>query len=259
MPKDDGTKSAKARGSAKPKGPGRGGVPPLLLGGAVLVALVVAVVVGLRLEGGGDERETPDTASVVDHVDAEQREWGQSLARRTNDDPMALGSADAPVVLVAYSDFACPYCAAWAQETQPELVERYVDSGDLRIEWREFPYLGELSQTLSVGAVAAGEQGAFWEYQEAVFERQDELKSAADPDAVLDGIVADLGLDGDRFQEDLSSERSGISVGHDFVEGQQIGVSATPAFIINGDPVMGAQPLDVFVRSVDTALAVAGE
>ncbi|WP_017581268.1 thioredoxin domain-containing protein [Nocardiopsis valliformis] len=262
---DGGAKSAKATkgkgsgGPAKPKDARRGGVSPLLIGGAVVVALVVAVVVGLRLEGGDPDGESPDAASVVDHIDAEQREWGQALARRTADDPMALGSADAPVVLVAYSDFACPYCATWAQETQPELVKRYVDSGDLRIEWREFPYLGELSQTLSVGAVAAGEQDAFWEYQEAVFDRQDELKSASDPDGVLDEIVEELGLDSERFQEDLGAERSGISVGHDFVEGQQIGVSATPAFVINGDPVMGAQPLDVFVRSVDTALAAAGE
>lgn len=254
-------KGAKARGpegSAKRKGTGRGGVSPLLIGGAVVVALVVAVVVGLRLEGGDPGGRSPDTASVVDHVDAEQREWGQALARRSADDPMALGSADAPVVLVAYSDFACPYCATWAQETQPELVERYVDSGDLRIEWREFPYLGELSQKLSVGAVAAGEQDAFWEYQEAVFDRQAELKSASDPSGALDEIVEELGLDSERFQEDLVAQRSGIAVGHDFVEGQQIGVSATPAFVINGDPVMGAQPLDVFVRSVDTALAAAG-
>ncbi|MFE1167322.1 DsbA family protein [Nocardiopsis sp. NPDC058789] len=232
---------------------------PLLIGGAVTVALVVAVVIGLRMEGGEGEQGTPEAASAVDHVDAEQREWGQALARRNADDPMALGSEDAPVVLVAYSDFACPYCASWAQETQPELVERYVDSGDLRIEWREFPYLGDLSTTLSLGAAAAGKQEAFWEYQEAVFAQQDELKSADDPDAVLDGIVADLGLDADRFQEDLDAERTSIEVGHDFVEGQQIGVSATPAFIVNGDPIMGAQPLDVFVKSVDTALAAAGE
>ncbi|WP_017544132.1 DsbA family protein [Nocardiopsis prasina] len=258
-PRDSGRKGAGAKGAATRKGTGKGGLSPLLIGGAVVAALVVAVVVGLRLEGGGGEQETSDEASAVDHIDAEQREWGQALARRTADDPMSLGSADAPVVLVAYSDFACPYCASWAQETQPELVERYVDSGDLRIEWREFPYLGDLSNTLSLGATAAGEQEAFWEYQEAVFAQQDELKSADDPDEVLDGIIADLGLDADRFHEDLDSERSRIEVSHDFMEGQQIGVSATPAFIVNGDPIMGAQPLDVFVRSVDTALAAAGE
>ncbi len=128
-----------------------------------------------------------------------------------------------------------------------------------RIEWREFPYLGDLSTDLSLGAAAAGKQEAFWEYQEAVFAKQDELKSADDPDGILDGIVADLGLDADRFQEDMDSERTSIEVGHDFMEGQQIGVSATPAFIVNGDPIMGAQPLDVFVQSVDTALAAAGE
>ncbi|MGW5875294.1 DsbA family protein [Nocardiopsis terrae] len=269
MPKGDERSgdSERSRGTKGPKGaPGtknsaRGTVSPLLLGGAVLLALVVAVAVGLNLEGGGrtGEPDAPEAASVVDHVDEEQREWGQDLARRTADDPMALGREDAPVVLVAYSDFACPYCATWSQETQPELVERYVDSGDLRIEWREFPYLGELSQTLSVGAVAAGEQGSFWEYQEAVFERQEDLKSATDPDGVLEEIVEELGLDGDRFQEDLNSDRSGIAVSHDFVEGQQIGVSATPAFVINGDPVMGAQPLDVFLRSIDAALVAAGE
>ncbi|MET9783946.1 DsbA family protein [Nocardiopsis alba] len=243
-----------------PKDGGKKGISPLLLGGAVLTALVIAVVVGIRLEGGDADEESPtEIASTVDHIDPEQREWGQALARRDADDPMALGEADAPVVLVAYSDFACPYCAKWAQETQPELVERYVESGDLRIEWREFPYLGELSQTLSVGAVAAGEQEAFWEYQEAVFERQEEIKSSDDPDGILDEIVEGLGLDADRFHEAMEADRSGIAVGHDFVEGQQIGVSATPAFIVNGDPIMGALPLDVFVRSVDTALAVAEE
>ncbi|GAB3709324.1 DsbA family protein [Nocardiopsis oceani] len=264
MPKDGdeskvGTKpkGAKPKG-AKPKAAKKKSISPLLLGGAVLVSLVVAVIVGLNLEDDGDA-EAPDSAAVVDHVDEEQREWGQDLARRNADDPMALGDADAPVVLVAYSDFACPYCATWAQETQPELVERYVDSGDLRIEWREFPYLGDVSQTLSVGAVAAGEQEAFWEYQEAVFERQDDLKSSSDPDEDLGEVAEEIGLDPDQFLEDLRSERSGIEVGHDFVEGQQIGVSATPAFIVNGDPIMGAQPLDVFLESVDTALAAAGE
>src|SRR5690625_406580 len=128
-----------------PKGTKRQGVSPLFLGGAIVVSLVIAVVIGLNLEEESGEPSgegSPETA-VVDGIDEEQRSWGQSLAHRETDDPTALGEEDAPVVLVAYSDFTCPFCATWAQETQPELIERYVDPGDLRIEWREFPYLGD--------------------------------------------------------------------------------------------------------------------
>ena len=140
---------------------------------------------------------------------------------------------------------------------QPELIERYVDPGELRIEWREFPYLGEPADTLSVGALAAGEQDAFWEYQEAVFDKQDDLKSAAHPEEELMGVADDLGLDTERFATDLESEELAQRVEDDFSQGLQIGVSGTPAFIINGDPVMGAQPLDVFVNSIDLALVAA--
>lgn len=235
---------------------------PLLLAGAVLLALVVAVAIGLALEEGpsdpGASGTAPANQAVEDPIGEEQREWGQSLARREAADPTALGEQDAPVVMIAYSDFTCPFCAAWAQDTQPELVERYVESGELRIEWREFPYLGDPARDLSVGALAAAEQDAFWEYQEAVFARQDELTSSSDAEGELRAIVDDLGLDMERFDADLRSEELLSQVDADFLEGQQIGVSGTPAFIINGDPVMGAQPLPTFLNSIDTALTAAG-
>ena len=240
-----------------PKEAKRSVTSPLLLGGALTLSLVVAVVIGLNMEGESSGNGSPETPTA-DHLDEEQRAWGQSLARRTADDPMALGDEDAPVVLVAYSDFACPFCASWAQETQPELIERYVGTGDLRIEWREFPYLGDQSRTLSVGALAAAEQDAFWPYQEAVFDSQDDLKSASQPHEVLGAIADDIGLDVERFETDLGDEELAQEVDEGFLEGQQTGVSGTPAFIINGDPVMGAQPLDVFVESIDSALASAG-
>lgn len=241
----------------------RRGVSPLLIGGAFVVSLVIAVVIGLNLEKDSDNSSSEGspapatTDGAEDALDEEQRAWGESMALRETDDPLALGDEDAPVVLIAYSDFTCPFCATWAQETQPELVERYVDSGELRIEWREFPYLGEPADTLSIGALAAGEQDSFWEYQEVVFDSQDDLTSASQPEEELMGIVDDLGLDSDRFAEDLEDEELAEKVDADFSQGMQIGVSGTPAFIINGDPVMGAQPLDVFVNSIDLALAAA--
>lgn len=243
----------------------RRGVSPLLIGGAIVVSLVIAVVIGLNLQGDSDDSPSPGGGSPEpstaegpeDALDEDQRAWGESMALREADDPLALGEEDAPVVLIAYSDFTCPFCATWAQETQPELIERYVDPGELRIEWREFPYLGEPADTLSVGALAAGEQDAFWEYQEAVFDKQDDLKSAAHPEEELMGVADDLGLDTERFATDLESEELAQRVEDDFSQGLQIGVSGTPAFIINGDPVMGAQPLDVFVNSIDLALVAA--
>lgn len=241
----------------------RSAVSPLLIGGAVVISLVIAVIIGMNLEKGSNDSpgtDSPDPATAdgtEDAVDEEQRDWGESMALREADDPMALGEEDAPVVMIAYSDFTCPFCATWALETQPELVERYVDSGELRIEWREFPYLGEPADTLSIGALAAGEQDSFWEYQEVVFDSQDDLTSASQPEEELMGIVDDLGLDTDRFAEDLEDQELAEKVDADFSQGMQIGVSGTPAFIINGDPVMGAQPLDVFVNSIDLALAAA--
>ncbi|WP_042285174.1 DsbA family protein [Nocardiopsis alba] len=234
---------------------------PLIVAGAVLLAFVLAVTIGIALEDGDPEGDASDVqvsgGSGEDHVGEEQRAWGETLARREAEDPGAMGAVDAPVVVVAYSDFACPFCAAWAHETQPELVERYVDSGDLRIEWREFPYLGDLSRELSLGALAAAEQDAFWEYQETVFAHQEELKSSSDPDALLRELVEESGLDPERFEEALDDESLPARVDADFLEGQRIGVSGTPAFIVNGDPVMGAQPLPVFVESIESALNAA--
>ncbi|SIO87903.1 DsbA family protein [Nocardiopsis sp. JB363] len=233
---------------------------PLLLAGAVLLAVVLAVAIGLTLEEDpADEGSNVSRTdlSAENRISEDQREWGQSLARREADDPAALGEEDAPVVMVAYSDFTCPFCATWVMETQPELMERYVDSGDLRIEWREFPYLGDLARDLSVGALAAAEQDGFWEYHEAVYAQQEELKSSSDPEGDLREIVDDIGVDLERFDTDIQDEELLNRIDDDFLEGQRIGVSGTPAFIINGDPVMGAQPLSVFVDSIDTALTAA--
>ncbi|GAA3724896.1 hypothetical protein GCM10022205_06200 [Spinactinospora alkalitolerans] len=225
-----------------------------------MLSLVLAggLVVGL---GDGDdaapnESGTPQTGGVSD----EMRELGASLARRDSGDPMAVGDADAPVVLIAYSDYQCPYCQKWVQETQPELVERYVEEGEMRIEWREFPYMGEASRTLAVGARAAAEQDMFWEYHGTVYEAMEELKGAGPQlEERVAELAAEAGLDRDRFAEDLDREDLAAEVDADFSEGQQIGVNGTPAFLINGDPVMGAQPLPTFTSSIDDALAAAEE
>lgn len=205
--------------------------------------------------GGEDEQAAPDGGTTA--VSAEMREAGEGLARR-DDNAMAIGDADAPVVLIAYSDYQCPFCKRWVDDTQPTLVEEYVDEGSLRIEWREFPYLGESSQVLSLGAVAAAEQDMYWEYHDAVFEDLDELGDAGgDLLEEIESTSEEAGLDGARLREDMEDDTLVAAVDDDLAEGQQLGISGTPAFLINGEPVMGAQPVETFTESIDRALAEA--
>lgn len=234
----------------------KGPLWPLVLGTALLIIAITGLALGLR-SGEAEQAAPADNGPPpAGGVSEEMRESGDALARREPGDPMALGDADAPVVLIAYSDYQCPFCAKWVQETQPELIDRYVDDGSLRIEWREFPYMGDASKTLAVGARAAAEQDMFWEYHESVYAKVDDLKGAGPRlEDLLAGLAEDTGMDRERFTRDLQRDDLAADVDDDFAEGRKIGVSGTPAFLINGDPVMGAQPLSAFTAGIDAALA----
>ncbi|UMG94417.1 thioredoxin domain-containing protein [Nocardioides sp. TF02-7] len=175
--------------------------------------------------------------------------------RRQPDDPMAKGDVDAPVVMVVYSDFQCPHCATFAEETVPVLERRYVESGVLRIEWRDFPYLGQGSLTAALAGRAAAAQGRFWEFHDAVYAaqpRDDELSGPR-----LERIARDLGLDMAEFRTAAAAPETLTAVETDVREGQSIGVQGTPSFLVNGIPMIGAQPAREFSRVIEEAAAAA--
>jgi len=235
----------------------RGLVWPVILGAVPLLILTLGFVAGM---GEGEEGSAPSGMGAPSGgVSEEMRELGQSLARREPGDPMAMGDADAPVVMIAYSDYLCPFCRTWVMQTQPEIVDRYVDSGKVRIEWREFPYMGQTSETLAIGARAAAEQDRFWQYHQRIYEEQEELEEAgSEVERRMTDLAAEAGADPERFAADLDRQELAESVQQDFDEGQQVGISGTPAFLVNGDPIMGAQPLSAFASSIDEALAESG-
>lgn len=232
---------------------------------AFVVAAVAAVVaiVALVIPSTGEPDEpaadasAPPSDSQVAASEEEQQMYDAlaTLARRDPTDPLARGAVDAPVVMIEYSDFQCPYCGRHARETAPELIERYVDQGVLRIEWRDFPYLGEESLTAAVAARAAGEQGRFWEFHQALFTAQESPNSGAIDDEWLTERAREADLDLERFAADLDNEALQEQVSRDAAEGQQIGVSGTPAFLINGRPIIGAQETGVFIHAIEMALA----
>ena len=231
--------------------------PLLALG--VVVALTVAAVVWMlagNSSGNGDAEPVAEVSTGEGSAQAPSPLEG--LARRQAGDPLARGDVDAPVVMIMWSDFQCPFCGRFARETEPALVDRYVEKGTLRLEWRDFPYLGEQSPLAARAARAAGEQGAFWAYHDALYALELPPNSGQLTQERLTAIAAGLDLDVARFTAVLQSPEVADAVAADFQQGQSLGITGTPAFLVNGTPIMGAQPENVFDDAIEQAAARAG-
>lgn len=203
----------------------------------------------------GTEPTTPDE-SAADTAEPSEREPSglPELARRDADDPTAVGPVDAPLALVVFSDYQCPFCAVWSQNTQPAMLA-HAEAGDLRIEFRDINVFGPDSMRAAQGARAAGMQGAYLEFHDALFEGG-EKRSADDlADAALVALADELGLDVARFEADLSSAEVESAVQADTDEAGSLGIFSTPAFLLGDTPILGAQPTEVFEDAFADELA----
>lgn len=158
------------------------------------------------------------------------------------------GDANAPVTVVVFSDFQCPFCSR-AEATVRELEAAY--PGKVRFVFKNQPLpFHENARLAAKAALAAGEQGKFWEYHDALFTHQTQLDRAS-----LERYAEDLGLDLRRFRAALDDSRLDIAVEADITEAHRLKVEGTPTFFINGLRVQGAQPIAAFRAKVDQALA----
>ena len=130
-------------------------------------------------------------------------------------------------------------------------MQRYVNDGTLRLEWRDFPYLGQESRRAAVAASAAQEQGKFWEYHDILFENQKGENNGAFSDENLVAFAEEAGLDVARFEAALESGEYEEVVAKNFREAQEAGIQGTPSFTINGQPLVGAQPVETFARAIE--------
>lgn len=177
------------------------------------------------------------------------------MSRRIAGDSTAVGSLDAPVVLVEYADYRCPFCGLFSRDTLPPLVEKYVERGDLRVEWRDLPVFGAESSAAAVAGRAAGEQGRFWEFNKAVYAIAPERGHAALPRERLIQLAGEAGVpDLTKFEADLDSPELKAAVSKDAQEAASLGATGTPTFLVNDTPLVGAQPLATFEKAIDAAL-----
>ncbi len=160
------------------------------------------------------------------------------------------GSADAPVTIVEFSDFQCPYCGRFYTQTLPQIEENYIKTGKVKFAYRHFPLsFHQYAQKSAEASECADEQGKFWEYHNKVYENQQTLSLES-----LKQFAKDLSLDTGKFDECLDSGKMESKVKKDFAEGQAAGVQGTPAFFINGVSLVGAQPYSAFEQVIENSL-----
>ena len=176
-------------------------------------------------------------------------------------DVPALGRPAAPVTLVEFSDYQCPFCQRFFLATLPALRKDYIDTGKVRYVFRDFP-LDQIHPQARKAAEAvhcAGEQGKYWEMHDVLFGNQQALQ----PPKLSEHARA-LGLDGARFDQCLTSGTHAARVLQGVTDGQAAGVQGTPGFVVarttpgdtvEGTLVVGAQPVEVFRRLIDELLA----
>ena len=235
----------------------------LFIGGLVVLAvgLILYLVMGADDSGTSTSAEAP-MSSVTAPGSAGAADptapgpGSASTERRVAGDPLALGDPAAPVVMVMFADYRCPFCAKFSRDTEPELIHRFVDAGTLRVEWRDFPIFGEQSMLAARAGRAAAEQGRFWDFNRAVFAAAPERGHPDLTEAALQEFARQAGVpDIAEFTAGMKSTTFDAAINEDLAQGNRIGVPSTPAFVINGEPVLGAQPTDVFISAIDTASA----
>jgi protein-disulfide isomerase len=156
------------------------------------------------------------------------------------------GPVDAPVTVVEYGDFECPYCG----QAEPVLRELLRDFADVRYVWRHLPLndVHPRTQLASEAAEAAADQGAFWEMHDLLLDHQDALR----PDDLV-GYARQLGLDVDRFTDALRTHGGAGRIAEDVDSADLSGVSGTPTFFINGRRHYGAYDIDTLSAAVRAA------
>ena len=161
----------------------------------------------------------------------------------------AIGPQDAPITIVEFSDYQCPFCRRWHQEVYEPLLAAY--PGKIKLVYRNLPLTSIHPDAFGAAeaAMCAGEQDAYWPYHEKLFSSEN-LGTQ-----VYTQYAQQLSLDIDKFQACLQDQKYKAAIEADSDFAVNLGVRSTPTFFINGLAVVGAQPLDVFKQVIDKELA----
>lgn len=230
---------------------------PYLIPGAIIVA-------GVLIAGAifySNSSRLPQGAALVGGGNGGVNDAGniKAVAGDLSDDDPFLGSPEAPVTVVEFSDFQCPFCRKLWREALPQIKEKYVKKGLVKLVYRDFPLtsIHPGAEPAALAGECADEQNKFWGMHDKIFEEQDKRGqgtvefNAAD----LKKWAREIGLNGVQFDSCLDSRKYAAEIEKDLQDGQGAGVTGTPGTFINGRIVQGAVPYAQFETIIEEELA----
>ena len=243
----------------------------------IVAAIAIATFLGGyavgTLGGNSDSLSADEIKEIISELEAKAPAPQPAQARSQpstpsvfqvslDDDPVK-GNPNAPVTIVEFSDFQCPFCLRFFDQTLPLIEENYINTGKIKLVYKDFPLvsLHPNVKSVHVAAECADEQGKFWEYHDVLFEKQSEWQrlSSSDLQTTLVQYADDFGLQTASFEACLNSPEMLEEVNADFLQAASYGATGTPTFFIGNEKngfikLVGAQPYAAFQAAIDAQL-----
>ena len=251
------SKSSKKSASKQSAGRNPWVVASVVLGAVLFISLMGNAVLGTLLFVGtsssGGVQAPPGQAPAPGGGDAPAPE--AEFVDVSYDNAPVLGDPDAPVVLVEFSDYECPFCKRFYDDTLPQIKQNYIDEGLVKLAYRDFPLsFHQRAVPAAIAARCVGEQSGdegYFAMHDEIFENQNDLSDAA-LRRYAEAVGADMGQFDTCFADADGSMEALVQ--QDMSDGQAAGVSGTPTVFVNGQKIVGAQPYAAFEAALEAAL-----
>lgn len=233
---------------------------PILAATLVIAAFAVGMLYGkvsVYEQGGAPTAQAPQFPDqqapqpIPEEVELSSDDW----QRLVDNPPVVIGDDSAPVTVVEFSSYQCPFCKSFHDDTYPQFTTDYIDTGKVRLIVRDLPLDFQANSRPAALAVrCAADQDAFSEMQAAIYAGQPNWSNLSDPQEAFEAMASDIGLNTNTFASCYTSEKFGDEVDADQALASSVGATGTPTFFINGTKIVGAQPFSAFQAMIDPLL-----
>lgn len=191
------------------------------------------------------------TEQPTEKQDPDARTLSADQISRLPDDDAVIGENSAPITMVEFSDFQCPFCARFFTTTFPSLHENYIKTGKVKLVYRDFPLdFHPQAMPAAMASECAHEQGRFREMHDLLFNNQAEWVGNEKAVETMQGYAKKLGLSSAQFNSCMKDNKYASEIRKDIIDGSAVGVSGTPSFFINGKYLSGALPYETVFKPI---------